>query len=104
MRSRSARSPYRCTCSTKAGSSWRACCRAAAAPRAPRKPTKTDGAVPSGDLVLVARRRLHLALVVDQTRCELHVGDLVRRVRENHYALEQSLMPLSEHPRLHLEA
>src|SRR5438876_207328 len=104
MRSRSARSPYRCTCSTKAGSSWRACCRAAAAPRARRKPTRTDGAVPSGDLVHGARRRLHLALVVDQTRRQPRVGDLVGRGRGDHFALEQSLHRLLRRAPLHLEA
>src|SRR5439155_2252 len=38
-----------------------------------------------------ARRRLHLALDVDQTRRQPRVGDLVGRGRGDHFALEQSL-------------
>src|SRR2546430_13545608 len=48
--------------------------------------------------------RSHLALVVDQTRRQPRVGDLVGRGRGDHFALEQSLHRLLRRAPLHLEA
>src|SRR5579863_7981881 len=44
MPSRNARSPFRCTCSTRAASSWRGCCRARARGELSRRAARAEAA------------------------------------------------------------